>query len=194
MFHALLRTLSLLLALTAMSVLLPVGLTAHGITAHGLIASASAQTVKLATVDFQRAINEVAEGKAAKTRLESIYAEKKAALERMQSSLQAKLAEYEKQKVVLSESARKLKEEEINNEQMAFQQAYMRYESEFQQMYLGAMDTLLQRMRKIAETIGAERGYTLIIEMTEGGIVYASSSVDITEELIKRYNTQYPGQ
>lgn len=180
----------LLLSLTALSALLP-ALPGVG---SALIAPAAAQNVKIATVDFQRAINEVAEGKAAKARLESIYAEKKAALERMQSSLQAKMGEYEKQKVVLSEAARKAKEEEITNEQMAFQQAYMRYESEFQQMYLGAMDTLLQRMRKIAEAIGAERGYTLIVEMTEGGIVYASSSIDITDELIKRYNTQYPGQ
>ena len=147
---------------------------------------------KVATVDFQRAINEVAEGKAAKTRLESMYAEKKAALDRMQANLQQKQADYQKQAVVLSETARKQKEEELNNDMMALQQAYMRYEGEFNQAYMGAMDTLLQRMRKIAEQIGQERGYTLVIEITEGGIVYSSASVDITEELIKRYNAQHP--
>lgn len=149
---------------------------------------------KIATVDFQKAINEVAEGKAAKTRLEAMYAEKKDALERMQAALVQKQQDYQKQQVVLSETARKAKEEEINNDAMALQTAYQRYEGEFQQAYMGAMDTLLQRMRTIAEQIGQERGYTLVIEMTEGGIVYANASIDITEELIKRYNASHPGQ
>jgi len=149
---------------------------------------------KIATVDFQKAINEVAEGKAAKTRLEAMYGEKKDALERMQAALVQKQQDYQKQQVVLSETARKAKEEEINNDAMALQTAYQRYEGEFQQAYMGAMDTLLQRMRGIAEQIGQERGYTLVIEMTEGGIVYANASIDITEELIKRYNASHPGQ
>ena len=100
--------------------------------------------------------------------------------------------DYQKQAVVLSESARKAKEDEMNNDLMALQQAYQRYEGEFNQAYMGAMDTLLQKMRKIAEGIGQERGYTLVIEVTEGGVVYASSTVDITDELIKRYNAQNP--
>lgn len=147
---------------------------------------------KIGTVDFQRAINEVAEGKAAKTRLEAMYAEKKTALDRMQANLAQKQQDYQKQAVVLSESARKAKEDEMNNDLMALQQAYQRYEGEFNQAYMGAMDTLLQKMRKIAEGIGQERGYTLVIEVTEGGVVYASSTVDITDELIKRYNAQNP--
>lgn len=147
---------------------------------------------KIGTVDFQRAINEVAEGKAAKTRLEAMYAEKKTALDRMQANLAQKQQDYQKQAVVLSESARKAKEDEMNNDLMALQQAYQRYEGEFNQAYMGAMDTLLQKMRKIAEVIGQERGYTLVIEVTEGGVVYAASSVDITDELIKRYNAQNP--
>jgi outer membrane protein len=147
---------------------------------------------KIATVDFQRAINEVAEGKAAKQRLEALYAEKKAALDRLQANISQKQADYEKQKVVLSDTARKAKEDEINNDIMAYQQSLMRYEAEFQQAYLAAMDALLQKMRTIAEQIGVEKGYTMVIEITEGGIVYSSPTIDITEELIKRYNAQHP--
>lgn len=147
---------------------------------------------KVATVDFQRAINEVSEGKAAKARLEALYAEKKAALDRLQANISQKQADYEKQKVVLSDTARKAKEEEINNDIMAYQQSLMRYEQEFQQAYMVAMDNLLQKMKTIATQIGAEKGYTLVIEITEGGIVYSSPTIDITDELIKRYNAQHP--
>lgn len=149
---------------------------------------------KVATVDFQRAINEVAEGKTAKAKLEAMYAEKKAALDQMQANFSKKQADYQKQAVVLSDSAKKQKEDELNNDMMQLQASYQRYEGEFQQAYMGAMDTLLQKMRKIAAEIGKEGNYTLVIEVTEGGIVYSVSTVDITDELIKRYNAANPGR
>ncbi len=150
--------------------------------------------VKIATVDFQRALNEVAEGASARARLESMYSEKKAAIEKMGKDLEAKGLEFQKQAVILSDAARKQKEEELYAEQMRFQSAYQRSEGEMQQAYMGAMETLISKMRTLAGTIGQEKGYTLVVEINEGGVVWASSSVDITAELIKRYNAANPAK
>ena len=32
------------------------------------------------------------------------------------------------------------------------------------------------------------QGYVLILEVSQGGVVYSGSAVDITDELIKRYD------
>lgn len=148
--------------------------------------------VKIATVDFQRALNEVGEGAAARAKLESMYGEKKAAIEKMKSSVDAMQADLEKQSVILSDSARKAKEEELQVAAGQFQQAYSRSEGEMQQAYYGAMETLIEKMKKISQTIGTEKGYTLIVEINEGGVIYAATTIDITDELIKRYNTANP--
>jgi outer membrane protein len=155
---------------------------------------AFAQTApKIGSVDFQRALNEVAEGKAASTRLQSMMAEKEKAVQQMKTNLEKMQSEYEKQQVILSDAARKQKEEELYGAQMQFQQAYARHQGEMQQAYYGAMETLIEKMRKLAQTIGTEKGYTLIIEVNEGGVVYSAPAIDITDELIKRYNAANPG-
>jgi outer membrane protein len=110
----------------------------------------------------------------------------------MQKSLEAKKSEYEKQSAILSDSARKSKEEELMKASVEFQQTYARAESEMQQAYYAAMQDFIEKMKKIAVAIGQERGYTVVLEATEGGVVYWSDSVDITDELIKRYNAANP--
>lgn len=149
---------------------------------------------KIATVDFQRALDSVAEGTAAKTRLESMFAEKKVALDKMRTQLQTLQTELEKQSVILSDAAKKQKEEEFYVKQMEFQQAYQRSEGEMQQAYMGAMETLIEKMKKLSQTIATEKGYTLVIEVNEGGVIYAASSIDMTPELITRYNAANPAK
>ncbi|MES2641832.1 MAG: OmpH family outer membrane protein [Myxococcota bacterium] len=156
-------------------------------------AAPSFAQAKIATVDFQKALDNVAEGTAAKTRLEGMFAEKKVALDKMRSQLEAQQKDLEKQSVILSDAAKKQKEEEFYNAQMQFQQAYQRSEGEMQQAYMGAMETLIEKMKKLSQTIATEKGYTLVIEVNEGGVIYASPTIDMTADLITRYNAANPG-
>ena len=41
----------------------------------------------------------------------------------------------------------------------------------------------------VADQIGAERGYTLIFNKFQSGLVYADDAVDITDDVIQRFNT-----
>lgn len=58
--------------------------------------------------------------------------------------------------------------------------------------YYTAMEQFIDKMKKIAVAIGQERGYSLVLEVTEGGVVYWQPSIDVTDELIKRYNAANP--
>lgn len=160
--------------------------------AFTFVGDALAAEIKVAVVDFQKALNDVNEAAGVRKKLEGMYGERKSAIEKMQKSLEAGAAEYEKQKMILSDSARKAKEEELMKQQMEFQQTYSRYEGEMQQAYYAAMQDFIEKMKKIAVAIGQERGYTVVLEATEGGVVYWSDSIDITDELIKRYNAANP--
>ena len=45
-----------------------------------------------------------------------------------------------------------------------------------------------KKLKTVCEGIGAEQGYMLVLEVSQGGVVYSGSAVDITDELIKRYD------
>ena len=48
-------------------------------------------------------------------------------------------------------------------------------------------------MRVIAEEIGAQKEYDLVLEMTESGMIYRSDSVnDITGDVVNKYNVKHP--
>lgn len=155
--------------------------------------SAFAQA-KIATVDFQKALENVSEGATAKARLEGMFSEKKAALEKMATQLKAQQTELEKQSVILSDAAKAQKQKEFETLYMQYQQAAAVADGEMQQAYMGAMETLIEKMRKLTQTIAAEKGYTLVIEVNEGGVVYTSPTIDITSELITRYNAANPAK
>jgi Skp family chaperone for outer membrane proteins len=61
-----------------------------------------------------------------------------------------------------------------------------------QQLYTQLMEGLLAKMRAIAGDIGKEKGYDLILETSAGGVVYWGNTLDITPDLIARYNLKNP--
>lgn len=154
--------------------------------------SASAAELKIASVDYQRALENVAEGETARKKLEAMFQTKKVAIEKLKTNLDAMQADYQKQSVLLSDAAKREKEDAINLAGMQFQQAYEQSQGEMQQSYQGAMEQLITKMKTITVGIATERAYTLVIEVNEGGVVYTAPSIDITDELIKRYNAQNP--
>ncbi len=154
---------------------------------------AHAAELKIATVDLQEAINQVKDGIAAKGRLEGMFAEKQKAIENMEKQLQQMQDEYSKQAMVLPDDARQQREQQIMALQSQYQQLYMDSQQQMQMAYSQEMEGLLAKMREICEEIGKEKAYTLVLEKTEGGVVYAAATTDITAELVKRYDARHGG-
>jgi len=147
---------------------------------------------KIAVVDFQKALDSVADGEAARKKLDAAMKEKQASIKTMETQLKAMKDEYDKQSLILSEAARKQKEQEFMNAQMQYQQAAQQSEAEMQQMYVQLMEGLLAKMRAIASELGKEKGYDLILETSAGAVVYSGGALDITQDLITRYNAKNP--
>jgi outer membrane protein len=142
---------------------------------------------KLAVVDFERAVNETEEGKAAQERLDTMYATRKAEIERLRDELQKELEDYQARSMILSEDARAETEKRLAEKQSTFEQTYMRYQTEMQQTYYTLLSDLDEKMRKLTTTIASEQGYDLVID--KAAVVYAGGeTVDMTDLLIKRYN------
>lgn len=147
----------------------------------------------IGVVDFQKAINEVKEGKAAKTKIDSMFASKREALQKQEQELKTKYETYQKQKSLLSPAVQAEQEQGLMQMQMQLQQVVMQSEQEVQQIYAQEMESLIKKMKAISEELGQSKSLDLVLEATESGIVYQGSSVtNLTPELIKMYDARHP--
>lgn len=147
----------------------------------------------IGVVDFQKAINEVKEGKAAKTKIDSMFASKRETLQKQEQELKSKFESYQKQKALLSAAVQQEQEQALMQMQMQLQQAVMQSEQEVQQIYAQEMEALIKKMKAISGELGQTKSLDLVLETTESGIVYQGPSVlDLTPEVIKMYDARHP--
>jgi outer membrane protein len=153
-----------------------------------LMASPAQAQFKLAVVDFNRASQEVTEGAQIQTELMELQRSRQVRMDDMEKQILGMREEFEKQAMILSEDTRRQKEQEIIAATQQYQQAVMAAQQEMQQAYEKKAGGLFQRLRTVAEKIGAEKAYDLILESSQGGVVYTGNAEDVTDELIKRFN------
>lgn len=154
-------------------------------------ASAQGLPTRIGVVDFQRALLEVEDGKKAKKTLETRFEQKRQALEAKKAEIEQMKTSLEAQAVMLSADARRAKEDEYQQKVIAFQQEMMESQQEMAMMEQELTGDILTKLGDVAEQIGREQGYTLIVEA--GTVVYVADGLDITAQVITRYNAKNVG-
>ena len=153
-------------------------------------AAASAQQ-KIGYVDLQRALNEVDEGKAAKTLLKKDFDEKQKQLDAKKTEFDKLQADFEKQAVVLSEQARKDKGQDLDRRARELQAIFMSLQKDFSERERDTTRGIFDKMSQIVAQIAEADGFAIVLERNSG-LVYAPASLDLTNELIRKYNARYP--
>jgi len=152
-------------------------------------AQSSTAPVSIGMVDLQRALNEVEEGQAARTRLEAEFARRQEALATQQAELETYGRELEASMSMLTEEAARERYVEYQERAMALQQGMEQMQMELSQAEAEATGEIFERMVVIVGEIAAERGYTVVVEKST--IVFAADGLEFTDELIRRYNERY---
>ncbi len=152
--------------------------------------AAWAAEAKIGVVDLQRALNECEAGKKAKAKLTE-------RVEKMQTDLKAKKeavdkldGELKKQGAMLSADAKRDKERDLERQTRDLNNLARDYEEEYQQAQVAATQPIFKDLEQVIDKIGAEQGYTLIVESKVGGVIYMAKGVDITDEVVKAYNAK----
>lgn len=158
-----------------------------------LIAAAApklyAQTTRIAVVDLQRALNETEDGRRAKARLKRLFEKRQQQLDKSQNALKAQKEQIEQ--LIASKAPQKTIQDRAANYQKALielQSTYMEYQRELAEQEGQLTREIIARMERILRRIGQSEGYTLILERNEGGVVWVPSNLDLTDQVIQRYN------
>ena len=149
-----------------------------------------AQNLKIGYVDLQKALNESEAGKKAKETF-------KAEVDRMEQSLERRKTEVEKLKNELEKKGLLLKEEERDSLERDYRQKLRDFERQYkdsqQELQIKDRDLtgrVLEELRQVIQGMGEEGSYTVILEGNNTVVLYGSRAIDLTETVIKTYNTK----
>ena len=153
-----------------------------------LCAAPALAETKVAYVDLQKALNTSKAGVQAKTEISDLVKKYEAEFKGKQEELVKMKGDLDKQASLLSETARADKEREYQKNVVELQRFQKDVKDEVQQKDAEHTKRILNELFEILQKIGKDGKYSMILEKNEGAVIYADPSVDVTDELIKRYD------
>ena len=157
------------------------------LTALALPAAAQAT---VAVIDVQRVVSDSDPGKESLQRLMTLQNEKIEEGRNLQTELTALREQFNKQRLTLSEQKLEEMTGQIEDKAIALQRFEDDAKRSLEEARRTALGRLEQQIMPIINAIGKERNLTLIFnKFQESGIIYADDAVDITDEVIRRFNT-----
>jgi len=151
-------------------------------------ASAASAEVKVAYVDLQRALLEVEDGKKAKTELEKLKADRQKELDAAQTEVRKLKEAFDAQVQFMKPDVKQQKQMELAQKLQGLQQTFAEKQKELVRKEAELTKKIFGRMGKILATVGQKEGYTMIFEKTESSLLWAPKHLDLTNDLIRRYN------
>ena len=151
----------------------------------GVSASAMAD-IKVGFVDMKDAIQKTeSDGVLKKLKTEAETRQTK--LKDTEKKLLAFKQEIEESASVLSQDKLREKAAQYQQQVLEFQNQMQTYQQDMIEMETKLLGEVQKKMVTISSDIAKEKNLDLLLERSEGGVVYFQTSFDVTDELVKRY-------
>lgn len=152
-------------------------------------------STKIAYVDLQKALNLSKSGAQAKSDIAAQAKEFETEFKIKQGEFLKLKGELEKQAALLSDSAKEEKVKEYQKSAGELQKFQKEVQRKLQQEDGKRTQLILKDLSEILQKIGKDGGYSMILERSEGGLVYIAENInDLTDELIKAYDKSYKAE
>ncbi len=156
-----------------------------------LMFSVNAFAISVGTVDIQKVMFNVKEGKKVATQLESTFKKKKSELQKERDDLMKEEKKFNKQSSVLSGDAKSKKREALQKKFVGLQEKSLKYQKEMQDMENKLKKPLVDRVRGIITDVSKSSKVDLTVT-NAAMLLYAANEVDLTDKVIKAYDKKYP--
>jgi outer membrane protein len=144
----------------------------------------------VAVIDVNLLVQDSAAGKEAMVRLKKAQDEKVADRKKLTDEISGLQKQLESQRSTLTDSKIADLQKQIEDKSIALK----RFDDDAQQQLEEArrkeLDGLEKQIMPIIQELGKERKLLLIFNKFQSGLVYADDSVDLTDEVLKRFNTR----
>jgi outer membrane protein len=148
---------------------------------------------KVAVINIQSALVSTKDGQKAATELTSRFNPKKADFEKRQNDINQLQDQLNRGRNTLSDEARQNLMREIDQKTKSLKYDTEDAQSELTQEEQKIMGELFGRVRAVVDKYAKDNGYVLVLDdSSQQTMVYASSSIDITRDIIELYDKNSP--
>ena len=168
--------------LTAFSVL-------FAILAVPLIVHAQA---KVGLINMSAAIGSTGEGKKAIADLQKKYQPRQQELERLQQEIQSIQDQLSKQSATLSDEEQRRLSRDLEDKQKLLKRSTDDAQADITADRDEAIRRIGQKMVRIISDYAQQNGFALVIDGAQVPVYYAAKDIDITAEIVKRYDAANP--
>ncbi|MGH9465349.1 MAG: OmpH family outer membrane protein [Thermoanaerobaculia bacterium] len=152
--------------------------------------SAAAQTtLQIAVIDVQRLLSESRAGKEALDRLRALGQQKQGEIEGKQTEITDLRQRLEEGRLSLSEERQVELEKGLQDRLIELRRLQDDAERELQQQRAAAFGKIEELLIPLIATVAAEKGYTLVFNKFQSGLLFATEGADITDAILERFDT-----
>lgn len=143
----------------------------------------------VAVVDMQKVLAETKQGQAARKKLEDASKAKQEKLDQKRKKLESDSAKLKDIKDAQKAAAA---EEQLQKDYMEMQQIYMTMQQELAAQEARVLEDIYKNCQTLIDKLAAEKNVDLVLIRDDTTVLFVEPGLDITGELVKRYNAKYP--
>lgn len=147
--------------------------------------------LKVAYVDGQAVLNDSSAGKQERGKIEKFFNKKKAELQKEEKKLESMKKKYDKDKLTMSKSQAEKWQIDFRDKVQSFQKKTQSAQREVQKKEREFSRKAGVEIQKIVDALAKEKKINLVLEKHRSGVVFADKSMDITAEVIKRFDKKF---
>ena len=147
---------------------------------------------KVAYINIQRIANESAEGKAATAKVQALVQKKQAEANEKNKALQADQQKLAASASIMSDQARAELEKKIERQNIEIQRMTQDAQQEVQELQQDLQNEFQRKLMPIVQKLFDEKGLHMLFSAADAGLVLADPGLDITAEVIKRFDAAGP--
>lgn len=147
---------------------------------------------KIGVINIQSAIASTAEGKKAMADLQKKYQPRQSELQRLQQEIQGIQDQLSKQSATLSEEEQGRLTREAEDKQKQLKRSAEDAQNDFNHDRDEAVNKIGQKMLRVIGEYSQQNGFTLVLDDAQIPIYFAAKNIELTEEIVKRYDAANP--
>jgi outer membrane protein len=161
------------------------------LTLLGVTVAGHAQA-KIGLIGINAAIGSTQEGKKAIGDLQKKYQPRQQELERLQQEIQSIQDQLGKQSATLSDDEQRRLSRDLEDKQKLLKRSTDDAQTDFAADRDEVIRRIGQKMVNVIHDYAQQNGLTLVIDGAQVPVYYAAKDVDITAEIVKRYDAANP--
>ena len=158
---------------------------ASGVFAQG---PAAPRPTHIGVVNSQQALLTSAEGKKAATQIQNNDMKLKTDLAKIDTEIQALQTKISTQRLTMTEEAMLQAQSDLDRKTTQRKRSEEDAGQASQRFTAGLLQKIRDEMLVILNALAKEKAFDLVLDAANGGVAYINPEIDITPELIKRYD------